>query len=220
MPPPPPTAPTTTAHTSSAPVDFINHLPVAQPVTSKRHLAIGAAIAATLLVAGLVVWLALPTSTPTTGDASNPAPAPTDGTQDALRKLLPAGYPPGTCNAAGVNTELATAALTCGPNTDPGGPPRSSFTLARNPSALQALFAQDIATTSIVVCPGNIQSPGPWRKLATPDVVQGTVVCGLRDGHPLVAWTTTNKRLTATIESDNPSGATLEQLYAWWSSHS
>lgn len=74
--------------------------------------------------------------------------------------------------------------------------------------------------SSTVVCPGNIQSPGPWHRVANPTAAVGTVFCGLTGGRPLVAWTTDDKLLMAAIEAQGPDRPTLDQLYAWWASHS
>ena len=66
-----------------------------------------------------------------------------------------------------------------------------------------------------MICSGNIQSPGPWRHLATPAVTQGTVFCGIGDGRPLVAWTNDPQLLLATTQSQD-----ANQLYTWWAAHS
>jgi serine/threonine-protein kinase len=72
----------------------------------------------------------------------------------------------------------------------------------------------------MVVCPGNIQSPGPWRRLANPTVTQGTVFCGIAGARPLVVWTNDAELLLARTQSDNPDGSGLDQLYTWWGLHS
>ena len=68
-------------------------------------------------------------------------------------------------------------------------------------------------------CPGNIQSPGPWRRNATPQLVAGTLVCGFDENTSTVAWTTDSQLLLSEIQS-GPQGPNMVQLYAWWSSHS
>jgi hypothetical protein len=73
--------------------------------------------------------------------------------------------------------------------------------------------------TAVVNCPGNIQSPGPWRRNATPRQVSGTLVCGLQQSRPTVAWTDDIVLLLGVVRADDK-GPTLDQLYAWWSSHS
>jgi serine/threonine-protein kinase len=110
--------------------------------------------------------------------------------------------------------------MTCRPNQDPGGPVSGTYARVRDAQSLQAALARVIGTATTVVCPGNIQSPGPWRKLAQPDVIQGTVFCGIRDGRPLIAWTLDAERLLAVVESASLDGPGLGDLYAWWASHS
>jgi len=39
------------------------------------------------------------------------------------------------------------------------------------------LFDDPLRGSTIVTRPGNIQSPGPWRRNATPQQVSGTLVC-------------------------------------------
>ena len=218
--------PTDSTGTGSAAVDFTGHLPHTQPRPagrSRRRLLLGVGSAAAVAVLGLGIWLALPASPPasrapvttsSTAASSDPAAAAT------LTTLLPAGYRSGSCASSGTDAELAAAALSCGPNTDPGGPPTATYTLARSRTALQTLFDREVAAASPVVCPGNIQSPGPWRRLANPAVPQGTVFCGVRGGEPVVAWSTEDKLLLAVVTSANPGHATLDQLYTWWASHS
>jgi hypothetical protein len=70
-----------------------------------------------------------------------------------------------------------------------------------------------------MVCPPNIQSPGPWRRNDSPTVVRGTLFCGVQEGRPVVAWTNEEKLLLGVVRADPP-GPPLEGLYAWWSSHS
>jgi hypothetical protein len=71
----------------------------------------------------------------------------------------------------------------------------------------------------VVNCPGNIQSPGPWRRNATPQQVSGTLVCGLQASRPTLAWTDDIVLLLGVVRAD-ATGPTLDQLYAWWSTHS
>ncbi len=107
----------------------------------------------------------------------------------------------------------------CGINSDPGGPTAAIFTLAVDKPALDAGLAGAIRPDSVVICPGNIQSPGPWRRNATPEQVSGTLVCGVQRDIPTVAWSDDQRLLLAVVRSDPP-GPALDQLYAWWSSHS
>jgi hypothetical protein len=70
-----------------------------------------------------------------------------------------------------------------------------------------------------VTCPGNIQSPGPWRRQATPQQISGTLVCSYRDGLASITWTTEAELLVSAVRADQR-GPTLDQLYRWWSTHS
>lgn len=212
--------------TSQPPVDFVGHLPHTQPDISLSPRKIGAAVAGTLVGAGLIVWLALPGSAPrpdspaaSTAPASTTSTAPDAAALATLRRLVPTGYQADSCIPADTDTELAAVTVACGPNNDPGGPTDARYTLALSRSAVQALFAREVATATPVICPGNIQSPGPWHRADNPTLAQGTVFCGRRHDHPIVAWTTEDKLFTATVEAqaDSP---TLTGLYTWWRTHS
>jgi serine/threonine protein kinase len=212
-------------HEAASPaVDFIGHLPQTQPGPSRRRILAGAGIAAGIAAAGLAVWLALPTAEPPEPAHTPPAPptttvpTPDPAAAAQLADVLPPGYPAGSCTPIVFNAELATAAVTCGPT--PGGPPTATYTLARDLTALDTLFAHKTAAIATVVCPGNIRSPGSWHRVANPTVPVGTVFCGLSSGRPLVGWTTDDTLLMATIEAQAPDSPTLDQLYTWWASHS
>lgn len=174
-----------------------------------------------MLIIALSVWLigrgsdppdTAPTAAPPTTTAALPA-----ALQD-LRRLLPSGYPADACTPA-PSPDGATV-ITCGPNTDPGGPRSATYTLAGGPEALRTTFDQLVESTTVVVCPGNIQSPGPWRRNDTPAVTRGTVLCGLNNGRPRVVWTNDAQRLIADVQSGGPTDPRLDQLYAWWGTHS
>jgi serine/threonine protein kinase len=198
-------------------------LPVVNPKPaqrmSTRPLFIGAAaVALVTAVVGFVVWSQRPSPAPTAGPTA-PAPAPVNGEAETrLTLLLPAGYPPGSCTPATAPAGAA-AVLSCGATIEPNGPSSATYTLARNPEALRSAFDAVVQSAVTVVCPGNIQSPGPWRHNANPTVPVGRVFCGNRGGRPLVAWTNDSERLLSFVQNDVP-GPTLDQLYAWWSTHS
>lgn len=113
----------------------------------------------------------------------------------------------------------AVAQVKCGRSDDPDGPIEASYSLVKDKSALAAGLSRLTKRNAVVVCPGRIQSPGPWRRNATPDQVSGTVFCGTNQGHPVVAWTDEERLLLSETRS-GATGPTLDQLYAWWSSHS
>ena len=109
--------------------------------------------------------------------------------------------------------------MNCTKNTDAGGPVSATYTLASDKASLDEYFNDSVKTVQRVNCPGNIQSPGPWRRNATPQTVSGTLFCGLREGRPTVVWTDDAKLVVSAVESA-PDGPTFPALYAWWSSHS
>lgn len=194
-----------------------------RPVQRNRRpvVLVGAATVAVVAL-GVLAWSFWPSS-----DESEPAAADTASTtatvsqseaEGRVLRLVPRGYADGEC-APVVPPKGALAQVSCGPNNDPGGPLAATYTLARDDDALEALFDEVVDTSSVVNCPGNIQSPGPWRRNATPDQVAGTLVCGFAQAKPTVAWTTTAENLISEVHS-GPQGPNMVQLYTWWSSHS
>lgn len=159
------------------------------------------------------------TSTP----AASPVPTaprlvPAVATDAALQALLPAGFPAGACTAEAEVAPGVLGALTCGPNTDPGGPASARYILTANPAELEAQFQDVLTATRQQDCPGRIQSPGPWRKNSSPDQVAGTLYCGTRsDGTVVLAWTDTARSVLAVL--DSPPG-TQSATYSWWTNHS
>jgi hypothetical protein len=132
--------------------------------------------------------------------------------------MLPKGYAEESCEP-GAAPEGALAQVNCGKNSDPDGPSSATYTLAKDRAGLDDVFKRATEAANRVDCPGNIQSPGPWRRNATPQEISGMLFCGLKDESPTVAWTD-DDRLVVNVVHAGPSGPTFPQLYAWWSSHS
>ena len=198
-------------------------LPVINPKPAQRIparlLLIGAVVIA--VVVGVVIWSLLPSpapSSPAAGRSTSTTPPVDREAQTRLMQLLPVGYPSGSCRPAAASGG-AVAVVTCGENIEPDGPSLATYTVARDPQALRAAFNATVASAVTVICPGSIQSPGPWRHTADPTVPVGTVFCGSRNGQPLVAWTNDAELLLNVTQGKVP-GPTLEQLYAWWTTHS
>ncbi|WP_299557595.1 serine/threonine-protein kinase [uncultured Mycolicibacterium sp.] len=184
---------------------------------ARRRLLVGAAAAAVVLVAGAgaALWWLRPGAPSLTETAT---PTADLAAENRLLGMLPPGYADGACRTD-APPEGAAARVVCGHNADPGGPPSATYTLARDAGALRVLFDGVVASARTVICPGNIQSPGPWRRLAAPDRPVGTLFCGMRPDGPVVAWTDDAKRTVSEVRS-GPGGPSLADLYAWWSSHS
>jgi hypothetical protein len=177
-----------------------------------------------VLAMGLAAWLFWPSSD--VGESSNAAsttptttekPADTEA-QAKLQRFLPPGYPTNSCKPVDPPKDTL-AQVDCTKNADTDGPPSATYTLVRDKAALQAAFDAVARGTAVVNCPGNIQSPGPWRRNATPQQVSGTLVCGLQQSRPTLAWTDDIVLLLAVVRADDK-GPPLDHLYAWWSSHS
>lgn len=178
-----------------------------------------------LVVAGMLIRLLHPPRIGTTAHSTaKPTPsttapaAPPAEVQARLMGLLPAGYPPGVCNQA-TPPKDALAAVSCGANADPDGPPSATYALFPDTAKLGSAFNHIVATATVMECPGRIQSPGPWHHNATPDKISGALLCAIQQGQPTVTWTNDAALLLSVIKT-NPDGPTIEQLYAWWMSHS
>jgi hypothetical protein len=138
--------------------------------------------------------------------------------QNRLTALLPAGYSEDACTPV-EPPKGAVAMVNCTKNTNAGGPPSATYALMKDEAALSAAVDAALADADVVDCPGNIQSPGPWRRNATPQKVAGTLVCGMPHGQPQVVWTN-DAQLVLNLVRAGPEGPTLDQMYAWWSDHS
>jgi len=187
-----------------------------------RHALITVAAVLAVVVLGVLAWVFWPSSQDAdTPGGDNASTTPTESSQQAevrLRKMLPRGYSAGACESV-VPAQGALAQLSCGANTDPGGPLSATYTLAKDKTAAQGLFDDIVSTSSVVDCPGNIQSPGPWRRNATPQQTAGTLVCGFQQSKPTVGWSTDANQMISEVQS-GPQGPNMVQLYTWWASHS
>jgi hypothetical protein len=170
------------------------------------------------VVGGLIFWLVRPSSGP---NSAPPSAAPTTTPSpetDRLLRLVPAGYPSDACKPVATPKD-ALAQVNCEKNSDAGGPVTATYTLVENKVALDAAFDSIVKASTTVNCPGNIQSPGPWRRNATPDKTSGVLFCGVKDSRPTVAWTDDTRLVVSQVQS-GPGGPTFDELYAWWSGHS
>jgi hypothetical protein len=173
---------------------------------------VAAAVSGVALV-GILGWVLWPSATSASSTATVDAEA-----QNRLTALLPAGYSEDACTPA-EGPKGAVAMVNCTKNTDAGGPPSATYALMKDEAALSAAVDAALADADVVDCPGNIQSPGPWRRNATPQKVAGTLVCGMPHGQPQVVWTN-DAQLVLNVVRAGPEGPTLDQMYAWWSDHS
>jgi hypothetical protein len=174
-----------------------------------------------LVVGGLIFWLVRPASDSTTsvGDTTTSATSAAPNPEaDRLLRMVPAGYSSSECKAV-ATPKNALAQVNCDANSDAGGPLSATYTLSSGKAALDTAFNDIVAASTRVDCPGNIQSPGPWRRNATPEKVSGVLFCGVQGDRPTVVWTDEARLVVSAVQS-GPGGPTFDQLYAWWSSHS
>jgi len=232
--PPPPPRPQPSAPAPGRITDTA--APATAPTAPARRRAVGvwaaAAVAGGALL-GLIGWsstrdsgepaevaatVSSATSMPASPTSTTPSLVPAAAADAELQALLPSGFPAGACTPEAAVPPGVLGALNCGPNTDPGGPIRARYTLAADRAALETQFQDVLAETRQQDCPGRIQSPGPWRKNASPGQQAGTLYCGTReDGTAVLAWTDTARSLLAVV--DAPAGADAA-TYSWWSAHS
>lgn len=180
-----------------------------RPSRKKRRRAlIIAASVATIAIVGAGVAVVLNRTTTT----SVSAPRVPDA---RLLGMLPAGIRADTCKA----------------DAEPGGQPSIVCVgsgVAGEPTGLTMIAAPDIAgldaelnqvgrRTKLVLCPGNILSPGPWRR-GPQQPPSGTLMCGLQDKNSVLAWTD-NARLVTLVAAGEPGPAALAPLYHWWTQH-
>ena len=188
----------------------------------RRPVVLMSLAAVVVVVLGVLAWLYWPSAADGDESAEDTTPASQTESADAaaarLMTLLPSGYAPDACEAV-VAPEGALAQVSCRKNGDRGGPLAATYTLTADEEALSVMFDRVIDTLSVVNCPGNIQSPGPWRRNATPQQAAGTLVCGFENTTSTVAWTTEADLLLSKVQS-GPQGPNMVQLYTWWSSHS
>lgn len=193
---------------------------LAAPRRRKLQLLLGATAVFVAALISLFLWLRdpshpapAPSAMPTTTSTSTPAES-----QARLLSLLPQGYPPDTCKPITLPKD-ALAAVSCGKNSDPGGPPSANYTLFGDAATLRIAFDRLVHSATSVNCPGGIQSPGPWHRNATPEDTSGTLMCAIQQNHPIVVWTNEAELLLSIAQAD-PQAPSLDEIYAWWTFHS
>lgn len=188
----------------------------------RRPVVLIAAATAAVVGLGVLAWTFWPSSEDgqeSAGDVTTTTEAESaEQAQSRLLAMVPRGYSEGACEAV-VPTKGALAQVSCGQNDDPGGPLTATYTLATDEQSLKELFDEHVSSSSVVNCPGNIQSPGPWRRTAAAEQAAGTLVCGFQQSKPTVAWTTDSDVMMSEIQS-GPQGPNMVQIYTWWASHS
>lgn len=136
-----------------------------QRLCVQRPLVVLWALFAVVAIIAAILWAKLlwpsssePAETAASTSTTAATPSVPAAASAVLARLLPPGYPRGTCAPLPTASDV-TAAVSCGPNTDPGGPTSSTYTLSRDLKALGGAFTDTVSRSSGVICPPNIQSP-------------------------------------------------------------
>jgi len=157
------------------------------------------------------------TSAGKTAPASTVAPS---DDQARLMSLLPPGYIAGSCTPASPESGSiwvdALAMVTCGQNSQPGGPSRATYGLFATPDRLKKAFNEDIGNVSLVNCPGEKKSPVGWHFDESPNSIAGMIACGKYNDHPNVIWTNERQLMLSDVAGDP---ATVEDLHTWWDAY-
>ena len=197
----------------------------APPPKRNRWQIVAAAAVVVVAVCAIGIWLVFKPSSQRhakTTVAKTPPPssvAPSDD-QARLISLLPPGYLAGTCTPAtpesGSIWVHAVATVTCGQNSQPGGPSHATYGLFATPDRLKNAFNDDIGNVSLVNCPGEGRSPVSWHYDQTPNDMAGLIACGTYNNHPNVIWTNDQKLMLSDVSGDP---ATVEDLHTWWDAY-
>lgn len=182
---------------------------------SKKALAVSAVVLVGVLLIVFAGWSLL-TSDDSAGTQAGPTPTPSAADVQRVKRLVPKGYLDDDCTPT---SGTDRPSLTCSSNADPGGPQLATYAMYPDQQSLQEAFSATTATFDRMVCPGNIQSPGPWRRNAAPTQVAGTLFCGTQGGQAVVVWTSDAQSLLNVAEA-GAQGPSLAQLYTWWTFHS
>ncbi|MCV7413495.1 serine/threonine protein kinase [Mycobacterium florentinum] len=222
--PPPPL--TSASGSGSLPTAEPGATGAGQPRNRSRWPILAAAgVAVVVAIAGIGIWLTMkPAAQQPPKPSAGKTPAPTSqapsNDQARLISLLPPGYLAGTCTPAtpesGSIWTNAVAMVSCGQNTQPGGPSKATYGLFPTPDRLKKSFTDDIANVSLVNCPGEGASPVSWHYDQTPNEMAGLIACGTYNGHPNVIWTNEEKLMLSDVAGDP---ATVEDLHTWWDAY-
>jgi serine/threonine protein kinase len=219
--PPPPPGPPSRSNSSAAPID--EQAPDRPAAQRKRWPLVAAAGLVTVVaLAAVGIWLMTNLAgqqPPKAGGGKTPAPSSQGPSSDQARllSLLPPGYLAGVCTPAtpesGSIWVNVIAMVSCGQNTQPGGPSHATYGLFPTPDRLKKAFTNDIGNVSLVNCPGEGTSPVSWHYDQTPNEMAGLIACGTYNGHPNVVWTNDEKLMLSDVTGDP---ATVEDLHTWW----
>jgi serine/threonine protein kinase len=172
-------------------------------------VALAAVVAAIIVLStGVLSSRGSPRATPTTPSVPPSGYTPDD---DKLIGLIgTGGYLRSTCTPQHPAKDGALSTLEC--DALDGGPQSATFWLYGDQGALDDVFKNITANTTLQTCPDGTKSPGNWHYTKTPTAVAGQLACGTdNDGRANVIWTEDSKEFVALIR-----GSALGDLFTWW----
>ena len=179
-----------------------------KPRRSRTKWLLASGMGAAVVVASFVIAIPLsqreqdaaPNAAPTAGTSApaNTYTAPSGALTAAETRLLgelPQVYSASTCiPIRPLDLRGAIAELSCGANSEPGGPSYSGFWLFTDDSSLTNGFNQSVAAiNSRTPCTPGAMNPTSWNNEA--NGASGQIACGSYNGHADVTWTNKNRML-------------------------
>jgi serine/threonine protein kinase len=195
--------------------------PRAKPRNQRRWRRGAAVVLIVAALSSVIIWLLYPSQSTSSGsETTSAASTPTSSAAETPRLfgLLPRGYLPETCKTVAPQHN-ALATVSCDRNSDLNGPSSATYMLFADTTSLRGAFDQLVQASTVITCPGRIQSPGPWHRIATPDKASGMLLCATQGDGSALGWTDDAALLLGVVSAEPPEPS-IDQLYMWWMSHS
>lgn len=189
--------------------------PAQMPSRFRRTFVIAGVAVAVAVLGAIGTGFVVRSTTTDTPTASKPAEVKHRIPDPRLLGMLPAGISANSCKPG--DETGPQPSVVCGGSSMASDPIGVTLIGAPDPSGLDAELKQVLSRSKVVLCPGNIQSPGPWRRYPTQPPA-GTLMCGLQEKNSVLAWTD-EARLLTVVAVGEPGAEALPLLYRWWTLH-
>lgn len=185
-----------------------------------REMRVAATAGAVAVIGAVLAWATWSPSDSGAPVSPQAATSVDQARSQQVRAGLPSGYAPRSCVDVAVAPGSAPLAVVqCGPGVDRDGPDSATFTLFGGDRTMTDAFDELVGRLALVDCPGDIQSPGPWRVSTGPQQARGILVCGFDGEAPVVGWTQLETHILSVVAADSP-GSSMAELFQWWSRQS
>ncbi len=196
----------------------VDRKPFLSRLSRPARVGFAAAVGAVTVIAAVLAWPTWSPSDPRVAVA--PEKVVDQPRSEQLRAGLPSGLAPDSCADVAVDPgSVSLAVVQCGPGMARAGPDSATFTLFGDGRAMTEAFDELVGRLAVINCPGDIQSPGPWRVSSDPQQSRGTLVCGFDGQNPVVGWTQVQTRILSVVIADGPEPG-MSDLFQWWSRQS